>query len=178
MLQDLACLSSPCYSYLANYKIQHALYKWWDNYTPPENDCVRIPGLCVWTASSLVTLVTRVAGVAEVFLIGAGTIFINPKTGLKEVFIETPKNMLRVIHIPFMFFGGTILTLADPKYFTIFTLESAKANLEHARNKTIGTKKHAIDVGCTDGMAKRKFMEYQEKFRNIHGRQTWKLKFY
>lgn len=174
MLQDLPCLCSPSYSYLANYRIQHDLYEWWDNYTPPENDCVRIPGICIWTASSLVTLVTRVTGVAEVFLLGAGTILIHPKAGLKDVFIETPKNVLRVINTPIMFFTGAISTLIDPKFFTMYILECAKANLKHSRNKTIGSEQHKKDLDYVHTVVKRNFLEYQQKFWNIHQRTTWK----
>jgi hypothetical protein len=153
MLQDFPSLCSQCYSYRLNYRIVYDLYYWYGKNSIPRDKYCRTTGVCVWTAASLATLITRVAAVAEVFVVGSGTLFFDPCKGLKEILIETPKNILRATHTPFMFVIGTISTYFIPDYFVRFTLECSRINLLFSRENKIGSAEHLKKLSGASGKA-------------------------
>ena len=89
MFHSLPCLCSQSYSYLVNYSIQYELYDWHDKNTNKADSSLKLPGLGVWTTSCLVTLVTRIFGVVEVFFKGIGISLKHPTQILNELGLKT-----------------------------------------------------------------------------------------
>ena len=177
MLECFSFFSSQSYSYLFNCHVQNKMYNWLDTNTE-ETQCLMLPGIGMWTASSLITLATRVAGVAEVFLKGSGYLLASPftnnkalnaKIGLNEIFVHTPKNILRIACSPLDFLGGTIDIFIGPKSFTMRRVEYTRVNLLHTRAGTLHSKEHNDDLSEVEGIVKPKFMDYQRRtMRRLH----------
>jgi hypothetical protein len=171
MIEQWSALCSPSYSYLVNYQIQSDMYNCWDKNTE-KAQWLRVSGIGVWTASNVITVVTRIAGIAEVFIKGSSALLSTPfkenkinnvKVGLNEICVHMPKNILRTIFVPVEFIGGTIFILAGPKTFTMEMVECMKVNLSHAKNGTLHSVEHKKDLGFVDGIVKPKFMAYQKR---------------
>lgn len=169
MLEHFTSFCSPSYSYLINYKIQSKMYNLLDENTE-ETEYLTSSGLGVWCASISVSTIAKVVGIAEVFIKGSGLFLSSPftdnrihnaKLGLNEVFVHTPKNILRTACIPVEFFLGTILILIEPKSFTMEMAECMRVNLLHAENGTIHSDKHQRNLMSVSGVVKPKFMKWQ-----------------
>ncbi|MGZ3633291.1 MAG: hypothetical protein ACXU9U_02695 [Parachlamydiaceae bacterium] len=171
MLEQRPFLCSSSYSYLLNYTIQSNMYDCADKNTEETKD-LKLFGMSVWCASNALTLVARVAAIPEVFLLGAGIFLTAPftanpikngKIGLHEIFVHTPKNILRVACVPIEFFIGTILNYTDPKLLIIEMSKCMRVNLLHAKNGTLHSNKHLADLRGISGDVKVKYMAWQEK---------------
>lgn len=179
MFQVLPCFTSQSNSYHLNYCVTDRLYTWLDKHTPVKKSWIR--GLCisVWVVSSFLTLVTRIASVVEVFFVGLKCLIYSPfkrdmslaKKGVYEITKHMPKDVLRLLSTPITFLGGTFFAIVEPKWFIWQILSHNRVNLKHIRNKTIGTEDHKKDLDsiCFNG----KFLDYQEKFFDIHGRNSY-----
>jgi hypothetical protein len=157
MIKIYAFSSCDSHPYLVNYRIQKDLYTWIDERTNLPNQWIRIPCTWIWTISSLITLVSRIWGVCDVLFSG----------NLKKIFLETPKNIVRVVHVPFMFFAGTVCTLVDPKFFMIYYLESTIVNLKCANEKKIGSKEHLKELWDVTTTTYDKIIDYQRQTRGF-----------
>jgi hypothetical protein len=177
MFHYFPSLCSTANSYWVNYEIQSCLYNWLDDNTE-EPTHLKSLGFAVWCVSSLVTTITRIAGIAEVFFVGLGILLTAPltakpienaKIGLNEIFVHTPKNVLRTVStIAEFLFGALYLFFGyescfDAKGFTMNMVEYMKFNLKHARNGTIHSDEHKNDLRCVDGIAGRRFKQYQKR---------------
>lgn len=176
MSDQYSILCSPSCSYLINYQIQSNLYNWLDEKTE-ETQLWRLPAVGIWSASTAITSITRVMGIAEVFFKGAGILLSSPlsrtpcnnaKIGVKEIFDHAPKNCLRVAFIPVEFFVGTIENLIEPKGFAMKMAQRMKINLAHAKAGTLKGAEHERELGFMEANAKPKFMDYQDRmFRRM-----------
>jgi|GEM_PF-4130965 len=119
----------------------------------------------------MLTAVTRILSIAEVFFKGLTLVFtapiaLNPlrnfKFGLHEIFVHTPKNILRTITTPLEFIGGVFSILIEPKLFVIEMHECMKINVIHAQRNSIGSNEHYNDLAFVDGIANQKFIDYQK----------------
>ncbi|HRD55774.1 MAG TPA: hypothetical protein PLC42_05185 [Parachlamydiaceae bacterium] len=170
MLPSTTHLCSSSFSYLVNYEIQSALYDWFDKVTDERKE-LKVSAVGVHCFSTIITTATRISGIVETFFGGFLILFCVPfnkkfdeaKIGLHEIFVHTPKNILRTLVIPFGFFGGLIFNLCEPKYFTKITSNEMKANVIHARKGTIGTSAHRDDLCEADGISKGAFLKWQSK---------------
>ncbi|HRD55587.1 MAG TPA: hypothetical protein PLC42_04230 [Parachlamydiaceae bacterium] len=170
MLASYSNLCSPSFSYLINYEIQSRMYNWFDKITD-ERQWLRLPGICIWTASNIGTIITRIAGVVETFFNGTSVLLSAPFTdnclsnatlGLRQIFVHTPKNFLRTIFIPVEFIFGAAFNFAAPKYFTILMSECMKVNLNHAKAGTIESKEHYIDLFRASGTSYSRLIKHQK----------------
>jgi len=147
------------------------MYNWLDENTE-ETEYLSSSGICVWFASNTITTIARVAGIGEVFLKGSGLLLSAPFTdnrihnatfGLHEVFVHTPKNILRTTLIPIEFILGTLFIAFEPKHFTMEMSECMRINLHYAKAGTIHSAEHKKELSYMQGRIKPKFMEYQER---------------
>jgi hypothetical protein len=167
MFASYSYLCSQSTSYLINYEIQSHVF---NALNEKKIKWLRIPCLSAWCALSIISTVTRTAGVAEVFFKGLAILFTAPlakepissaKKGLNEVFSHTGKNILRAAFTPFGFIGGALTLIAEPKKFILEMNECMKINVIHAKKNTIGSIEHYKDLATVDGIAKEKFLDYQ-----------------
>jgi len=175
MYFDYDNLISSSTSYLVNYEIQFKMYDWLDKKTE-ETQWLKLPGIGMCCASTLVTTVTRVSGIAEVFFKGLGILATSPftnnrinnaKLGLSEIFVHTPKNVLRSACIPVEFIYGVIFNLCEPKFFTIETSNWMKVNVIHARAGTVGSYNYKQDMIEVAGISYERFLNYQKTARDL-----------
>lgn len=172
MIPANTLLCSPSFSYLVNYEIQSSLYDWFDKITN-DRDELKVPTVCVCCVSTMVTTATRISGVVETFFGGFLILFCIPfnkkfdegKLGLHEIFVHTPKNILRMAVIPFEFIHGLIFSLCEPKFFILIELHQLKVNLIHAKEGTIGTKPHKVDMRETEGTSYGNLIKWQGERR-------------
>lgn len=161
MFHNLPCLCSQSYSYLVNYRIQYELYDWHNKNTDKEDSWLMLPGLGIWTTSCLVTLVSRIFGVVEVFFKGIGISLKHPTQAPNELGMKTIKNILRVFHTVPLFLFGLIWVFGEPKFLTLTVLECAKINLKHARLGNIGKEEHVKELKYVDGRVNNDLLHYQ-----------------
>lgn len=178
MIQNSTIFCSQCSSYNFNYTYQEKLYSWLDKRTPAEKGWIRGLCICVWTASSGLTLATRIASVFEVFLVGTRFLMYSAikkdmsltKTAVHEIFVHTPKNILRLVYTPIMFVLSSISIFVEPKYFTMHFLANTRISLKHIRDKTLGSESHKKDLACLN--FNQEFFDYQKRFSELHNRHT------
>jgi hypothetical protein len=107
------------------------MFKWFDEKTE-KTKWIRFPATCAFLASTAVTTVTRIMGVAESFLFGSAILLNSPfsekkienaKLGLHEISVQTPKNILRVVFVIVeVCIDGIFGVLMNPKSYIISTL--------------------------------------------------------
>ncbi len=163
MFHCLPCLCSQSYSYLVNYRIQYELYDWHDKNTDKEDSWLRLPGLGIWTTSCLVTLVSRIFGIVEVFFKGIGISLRHPTQAPNELGLKTIKNILRVFHTVPLFLFGVLWVFGEPKSITLTVLECARVNLKYARLGAIGKEEHVKELGYVNQTAYVQLLDYQKR---------------
>lgn len=152
MISALSHISSPTKSFIVNSNIQGSLYKWLD----AEMDSikwVRISTFGLYGVSSIVTLATRVASVAEVLLKGVihitSSSFYGEETfnsGIKNVFIQFPKEILKTVCFPLEFLLDCAIIASDPKYFVIFVSEFSAVFKKHAKSGSLESEEFHKDI--------------------------------
>lgn len=175
-------ICSPSSSYYYNYKMQFQIFDYFDKYTE-ENHPSKMMGLSVCAASNIITLMTRIAAVVEVFFGGLNILFSIPfqnerihnlKSGLYEVFLHTSKNILRTCFTIIEFIDGVIFNFIEPKHYLMEIKECMRVNLLHAERGTINSSEHKKELNYVEGQVKPKFMKYQSrswKRLNLEGYQ-------
>lgn len=177
MLEHFPFTCSPSSSYLLNCHIQSSIYNWLDkqaderNYTEQSQRFIRPLMVSLWMGANVVTVATRVTSIAETFLKGSfillSTPFIEDKVlnvqrGIKEIFVNAPLDVFRLMYFPVEFIDDLIGLLLEPKLFTMLKIECLKGNLLHAIQGTLHSERHKQDLRCAGGVVKPKFMNYQE----------------
>lgn len=171
MFMNRPSLCSPTFSYHVNYEIQSRMYEWFDKLTDNRKD-LKLSGFGVLYVSNIITLSTRVSAIGETFLCGIGLLFLalyenkhqnNLKLGAHEIFVHTPKNVLRLAFTPVEFIFGMISHFAEPKFLVMEVNECMKINLKHSLNETLNSKEHVDDLRFVQSDIKPKFMKYQKR---------------
>lgn len=157
-----------------NYQIQSRRWNELDDNTE-EMPCSRLPVFGAWCTSSGITLIMRVASVVEVFFKGSYTLLtspftetpiINATTGIHELCIHMPKNVVRTLFTVLEFFIEIPMLLIEPKDFIMIVAECMKRNLKHAEARTLSSDQHKKDLACVEGLVKPRFMKYQGRMFN------------
>lgn len=173
MFASYSYLCSQSSSYSINYEIQSRAFNLLDEKLG-KIIVIRLPYLAAWSALSMVTATTRTIGIAEVLFKGLGILLTAPladnplcnaKLGLHEIFVHTPKNVLRAFLTPFGFMGGAFCILTNPEFFIIAMHECMKINVTHAKKHSIGSVEHYDDLASVDGIAYERFLRYQRVIR-------------
>lgn len=151
MISSSSLMSSNTYSYSFNCQVQVSIYAWFDKRTD-NIEWIRASSLGIYGASGLVTLVTRICGAVEIPFTGIKNLIISPgagieslKIGLTNIFIETPKQVLRIVWFPIEFSIESIRVLCSPRYFIISMLEHMKVLQIHSKTNTIYSEKYEVD---------------------------------
>lgn len=177
MLEHFSFTCSPSASYLLNCHIQSGIYNWLDKqaderqYTEQSQHLIRPLVISVWMGANIITVATRVTSIAEAFLKGSSTLLSTPfisdkvphaQRGMKEIFVNMPLDVLRLLYFPIDCIDDLIGICLDPKFFTMLKIEYLKRNLLHAQRGTLHDEKHKKDLRCAAGVVKPKFMNYQQ----------------
>lgn len=177
MLERFPFTCSPSASFLLNCHIQSGIYNWLDKqaderqYTEQSQHLIRPFVISVWMGANVITIATRVTSIAEAFLKGSSTLLSTPfisdkiphaQRGLKEIFINMPLDVLRLIYFPIDCIDEFIEICIDPKFFTMLKTEYFKRNLLHAKQGTLHSNEHKNQLQCVEGVVNPKFMNYQQ----------------
>lgn len=177
MLEHFSFTCSPSSSYLLNCHIQSGICNWLDKqaderqHTEQFQHLIRPLVISVWMGANIITVATRVTSIAEAFLKGSSTLLSTPfisdkvphaQRGMKEIFVNMPLDVLRLIYFPIDFIDDLVGICIDPKLFTMSKIECLKTNLLYAKQGTLHSERHKKDLRCAGGVVKPKFMNYQE----------------
>lgn len=166
--------ASPTQSCYLNYQIQSHIWNWLDD-TSEEAQYSRLTIFGAWCGSNTITAIMRTVAVAEVFFKGSYNLLrapfteipiINATTGIHELCVGIPKNILRMLFTIGEFIIEIPLLLIHPKYFTMTVAECMKRNLKHAEVGSLSSNAHKQDLACIDGIVKPTFMKYQRRMFN------------
>ena len=181
MLEYIPFSCSPSASYLLNCHMQSGIYNWLDkqaderNYTEQSEHLIRPLVFSVCLGANVVTVATRVTSIVETFLRGSSTLLSTPfisdrilhaQRGMKEIFVNTPLDILRLMYFPIDFIDDLVGICIDPKHFTMLKIECLKTNLLHAQQGTLHSERHKKDLRCAGGIVKPKFMNYQHAVKS------------
>lgn len=152
------------FSYKLNCQIQLPIYDYLDKSI--ENvKYIRILTLIAYSGSSLCTLATRVTGLCEVLVRGVGILITSPssscftssaKNGLKQIFVETPKNSFYLFFTPVEVLWDIGFMLIVPRLFILIKAEYFMVDLKHAEAGTIGSVQYQKEHSYAAGRAYRK----------------------
>jgi hypothetical protein len=157
--------------------MQSAIYNWLDQqadqrqYTEQSEHVIRRLVMITCMGANVITLATRVMSIAETFFKGLSTVlsipFISDKVfhaqrGMKEIFMNTPLDILRLLYLPIDLLDDLAGIFIDPKYFTMLKIECLKINLPHAKQGTLHSERHKANLQYIGGVVKPKFMNYQQ----------------
>lgn len=169
MISSSPLMSSNTYSYSVNCQIQSSIYDWFGKKTA-DIELIRLSALGIYGASSLVTLISRICGAIEIPFAGIKNIFISPvagieslKIGLTDIFVEIPKQVLRIVCFPIEFTLDGIIFLCDPRYFTIEMNEHMKVLQIHTKTNTVGSEKFSCDQYDAYNKISYRDRDYHEK---------------
>lgn len=177
MLERFPLTCSPSASYLLNCHMQSGIYNWLDKqaderqYTEQSQHVIRPLVISVWMGANVITVATRVMSIAEAFLKGASTLLSTPfisdkiphaQRGMKEICINMPLDVLRLLYFPIDCIDDFIEICIDPRFFTMLKIEYCKRNLLHAQQGTLHSEEHKEKLQCVEGVVNPKFMNYQE----------------
>ena len=180
MLERFPITYSPSASFLLNCHIQSDIYKWLDKqaderqYTEQSQHLIRPLVISVWMGANIIAIATRVAGIAETFLKGSSALlsipFVSDKSshaqrGMKEIFVNMPLDVSRLIYFPIDCIDDFIEICIDPKFFTMLKTEYFRRNLLYAKQGTLHSNKHKNQLQCVEGVINPKFINYQQDVR-------------
>ena len=177
MLEHIPFTCSPSASYLLNCHMQSGIYNWLDKqaderqYTEQSEHLIRPLVISICVGANVVTIATRVTSIVETFLRGSSTLLSTPfisdrvfhaQKGMKEIFVNTPLDVLRLIYFPVDLMDDLVGIFIEPKFFTMLKTEYFKRNLLHAQQGSLHSDEHKNMLQCVEGVVKPKFMNYQE----------------
>lgn len=149
-----------------NYNTQFYIYEKLDAATNDRatfrTTWVRLKTLGILGLTSVITLATRIAAIAEVSMEGLLHILISPFLdnsrdnfifGAKQIFIHAPCNILRVVALPIECLFNIGVGVFEPKYIIIAIFEEAKTNYTYAQAGKIGSDEHKSSLDLVQGIA-------------------------
>lgn len=165
-------MSTPItYSEKWNYQIQYQIFNHLNKATE-QTQKLRFPAFLAFSASNLAHLITGTASIAELTIHGLGLVLTAYPSSERN---QRGRTLLK--RIPLRFAGlfiafpavsiiNAIIIIGEPKLYILSNVEYMKVNRIHLEAGTIGTQAYEADSQRTDGVAKRKLLEWQEENEN------------
>ena len=159
------------YSDKFNYHIQHSIFSYMDEATQ-KTEWLRTLAFLGFCTGTLTSLVLQITCLAEVTLLGLGTLLIapfsqNPVQQIERGWMflkQASYEILGVVVFSFIqFIADSICAVGEPKFYILQGHEFTKVTMRHLKTGTIGDDQYHHEVSEASGTAKRKLLEWQRK---------------
>lgn len=130
---------------------------------------IRFPAFIGLGACGAVCIVTRTCSIAEQLINGLSLVFSNDQQTLgKTILKRVPVQIIESLFLPLGFIVNAIVIIREPNVFILNNLEEIKVNLRHAEAGTFGSQEYERELQNSQGIAKNKLIERQERNENPH----------